>query len=213
MNMNDWWGMIKRILDITLSLSALLLLGPLMLVIAVLVRSNLGSPVLFRQERPGYKARLFFVYKFRTMTDERNAAGELLPDEQRVPSFGKWLRRTSLDELPQLFNVLKGNLSFVGPRPLLVEYLPLYSKEQLRRHEIKPGITGWAQVNGRNTLGWPERLAMDVWYVDHRSFFLDIKILWMTLGKVFRREDVNAKGHVTMPKFTGNGTRPSDDRL
>jgi lipopolysaccharide/colanic/teichoic acid biosynthesis glycosyltransferase len=165
----------------------------------------MGSPVFFRQTRPGYKGMPFVVYKFRTMTEARDASGVLLPDEQRLSAFGKWLRRTSLDELPQLWNVLKGDLSFVGPRPLLMEYLPLYNPEQFRRHEVKPGITGWAQVNGRNALGWPERLALDVWYVDHRSFLLDLKILGLTLFKVCKKEGVSAEGHATMPKFTGNG--------
>jgi lipopolysaccharide/colanic/teichoic acid biosynthesis glycosyltransferase len=203
--------MVKRILDFILSLAFLLLLCPLILLIAIGVRLSLGAPVLFRQERPGYRGRFFFIYKFRTMTEERNTKGELLPDAQRLPSFGKWLRLTSMDELPQLFNVLKGDLSFVGPRPLLVEYLPLYSEEQSRRHDVKPGITGWAQVNGRNAVDWPKRLAMDVWYVDHRSFLLDLKILWMTMLKVAKREGVSAQGHATVPKFTGNGTK--DERL
>ncbi len=207
MNMKGCSLMVKRILDLMFSVGLLLFLGPLILLIAIFVRLKMSSPVLFRQERPGYKGLSIFVYKFRTMLNTRDAAGNLLPDEDRLPAFGKWLRRTSLDELPQLFNVVRGDLSFVGPRPLLMEYLPLYSPEQRRRHDVKPGITGWAQVNGRNAVGWPERLAMDVWYVDHRSFILDLKILGMTLLKVIQREGVSADGHVTMPKFTGNGTQ------
>jgi len=194
----------KRLFDMALAFIFLLVLWPLLLVIALIVRCALGAPVLFRQQRPGYKGCLFYVYKFRTMTDARDANGDLFPDEQRLPAFGKILRKTSLDELPQLLNVLKGDLSFIGPRPLLMEYLPLYSTEQMRRHDVKPGITGWAQVNGRNSLDWPTRLALDVWYVDHQSFALDMKILWMTLFKVFKREGVSAEGHVTMPKFGGN---------
>lgn len=190
-------------MDLILAIALLLVLWPLMLGIALLVRMILGPPVLFRQQRPGYKGRPFFVCKFRTMIDACGEDGQLLPDEQRLPAFGKILRRTSLDELPQLLNVLKGELSFVGPRPLLMEYLPLYSEEQMRRHDVRPGITGWAQVNGRNAVGWADRLAMDVWYADHRSFGLDMKILWMTLFKVFKREGVSAEGHATMPKFEG----------
>lgn len=194
----------KRKFDFIVALGLLLLLWPLMLLIALLVRIRLGAPVLFRQQRPGYKGAPFVLYKFRTMTSEQGAGGELLPDEKRLTPFGRFLRRSSLDELPQLLNVLKGNLSFVGPRPLLMEYLPLYSEEQMRRHDVRPGITGWAQVNGRNALDWPERLAMDLWYVDHISFLLDMKILRMTLSKVFQREGISAEGHATMPKFTGN---------
>lgn len=187
-----------------LALALLMVLWPLILLIALVVRINMGEPVLFRQPRPGYKGRPFFVCKFRTMTGARNPDGELLPDEQRLPRFGKLLRKTSLDELPQLFDVLKGELSFVGPRPLLMEYLPLYSAEQMRRHDVKPGITGWAQVNGRNAIEWDEKFKLDVWYVDNQSFTLDLKILWLTALKVFKRDGVSAEGHVTMPKFTGN---------
>lgn len=196
--------MIKRMFDILLALLLLLLLWPLMLVIAIIVRLQMGAPILFRQERPGYKGEPFHVCKFRTMTDARDENGELLPDDQRLPVFGRLLRKSSLDELPQLFNVLKGELSFVGPRPLLMEYLPLYSPEQMRRHDVKPGITGWAQVNGRNAIEWDEKFRLDVWYVDHQSFLLDLKILWLTALKVFKRDGVSADGHVTMPKFTGN---------
>lgn len=194
----------KRVFDFFVSAGMLIFLVPAITVIVVIVYIVMGSPIFFRQQRPGYQGKSFYVYKFRTMTDARNPDGELLPDEQRLPRFGKILRKTSLDELPQLFNVLKGDFSFVGPRPLLMEYLPLYSPEQMRRHDVKPGITGWAQVNGRNAIDWPERLALDVWYVDHQSFWLDMKILWMTFAKVIKGEGVNAQGHVTVPKFTGN---------
>ncbi len=186
----------------------LLAILPLLLVIVLLVRVKLGAPVLFKQHRPGLNGQPFYVSKFRTMTDAKNEAGELLPDDQRLSGFGKLLRKTSLDELPQLFNVLKGDLSFVGPRPLLMEYLPLYSPEQMRRHDVKPGITGWAQVNGRNAISWEERFALDVWYVENQSFILDLKIFWLTALKVFKRDGVSAEGHATMPKFTGNN--PSD---
>jgi lipopolysaccharide/colanic/teichoic acid biosynthesis glycosyltransferase len=196
--------MMKRLLDIVLSSVLLLTLWPVLVVVALVVRLQMGSPVLFRQARPGYKGVPFFVYKFRTMSDERDASGDLLPDEQRLPMFGKFLRKTSLDELPQLFNVLRGDVSFVGPRPLLMEYLPLYSEEQMRRHDVKPGITGWAQVNGRNAICWDEKFRLDLWYVDHQSIRLDLKILWMTLVKALKRDGVSAEGHVTMPKFMGN---------
>jgi lipopolysaccharide/colanic/teichoic acid biosynthesis glycosyltransferase len=164
---------------------------------------QLGTPILFRQVRPGRNGRLFKLAKFRTMTDERDASGGLLPDASRLTPFGRWLRATSLDELPSLWNVLKGDMSLVGPRPLLVEYLPLYSSEQARRHEVRPGITGWAQVNGRNALTWEQKFELDVWYVDHRSFWLDLRILLMTVRKVFVREGISAKGEATMPRFTG----------
>ena len=193
----------KRMFDLVLSLILLLLLSPLIAFVALLVQVSLGSPVLFRQVRPGLHGQPFEIYKFRTMTDRRDAGGEPFPDADRLTSFGRLLRRTSLDELPQLFNVLKGDLSFVGPRPLLMEYLPLYSAEQARRHEVRPGITGWAQVNGRNALSWEERFRLDVWYVDHRSFRLDMKILWLTLLRVIHPEGVNQPGHATMDKFRG----------
>jgi sugar transferase EpsL len=193
----------KRLFDLVLSLFLLLLLSPLIAFVALIVRVWLGSPVLFRQLRPGLHGRPFEIYKFRTMTDQLDTAGEQLPDADRLTPFGRLLRRSSLDELPQLFNVLKGDLSFVGPRPLLMEYLPLYSAEQARRHEVRPGITGWAQVNGRNALSWEERFRLDVWYVDHRSFWLDMKILWLTLLRVVRPEGVNQPGHATMDKFRG----------
>jgi len=200
----------KRLFDIALSLALLLVLWLLILFVAVIVRIKMGSPVFFNQQRPGFKAQPFYVSKFRTMTDAKDEDGELLPDEKRLPMFGKFLRKTSLDELPQLFNVLKGDLSFVGPRPLLMEYLPLYNEGQMRRHDVKPGITGWAQVNGRNAISWDERFLLDVWYVENQSFILDLKILWLTALKVFKRDGVSAAGHATMPKFTGNNPPESD---
>jgi sugar transferase EpsL len=193
----------KRLFDFLLSSLLLVVTAPLMVCVAILVRYKLGSPVLFRQQRPGLRGEPFMICKFRTMTDARDANGEPLPDADRLTPFSRLLRRTSLDELPQLFNVLKGDLSFVGPRPLLMEYLPLYSAEQARRHAVRPGITGWAQVNGRNALSWEERFRLDVWYVDHRSFWLDMKILWLTLLRVIRPEGVNHPGHATMDKFRG----------
>lgn len=196
--------MAKRIMDILMASAALMLLAPPLLLLSVLVRISFGSPVLFRQVRPGLHGRPFMMVKFRTMTDECGADGDLLPDAQRLTAFGRFLRATSLDELPELWNVLRGEMSLVGPRPLLMEYLPLYSPEQARRHEVRPGITGWAQVNGRNALSWEERFKLDVWYVDHRSLGLDLRILWLTLRKVIVREGINAKGEATMPKFTGS---------
>lgn len=197
--------MIKRIFDILVSLFGLFLVSPLLFIISVLVRFKLGSPVLFRQPRPGLNGKPFEMLKFRTMTDERDTSGELLPDAQRLPDFGRFLRAASLDELPELWNVLKGDMSLVGPRPLLMEYLPLYSKKQFRRHEARPGITGWAQVNGRNALGWEERFELDVWYVDNQSFWLDMKILFFTVKKVAFREGVSAAGEATMSRFKGRG--------
>lgn len=196
--------MTKRLFDLVAAVLALLLLALPMLPVFVLVRVRLGSPVLFRQTRPGLHGEPFTMYKFRTMTDARDAQGNPLPDAERLTPFGQWLRATSLDELPELFNVLKGDMSLVGPRPLLMEYLPLYSPEQARRHEVRPGITGWAQVNGRNALSWEEKFKLDVWYVDRRSFWLDTKILFLTLKKVLMREDISAEGHVTAEKFRGN---------
>ncbi|ASS76729.1 sugar transferase [Tumebacillus algifaecis] len=193
----------KRIFDVTVSAVLLLVLSPVILVVAFLIRQKLGSPVIFKQERPGLQGKLFNLYKFRSMTDARDANGELLPDDVRLTAFGKLLRKTSLDELPQLFNVLKGDISLVGPRPLLKEYLPLYTEEQARRHDVKPGITGWAQVNGRNAISWEEKFRLDVWYVEHRSFGLDLKILYLTAMKVVRSEDINQAGHVTISKFQG----------
>ena len=200
----------KRMFDFLLAIMILSAVTPVMIVLTILIRRKMGSPVIFRQQRPGLKGKPFHLYKFRSMTDARDDHGELLPDEQRMTALGRFLRKSSLDELPQLLNVLKGELSFVGPRPLLMEYLPLYSKEQARRHDTLPGITGWAQINGRNAIGWEEKFALDVWYVDHCSFFLDMRILVGTFLKVFRREGVSAEGHVTMPKFTGTSTNEEE---
>jgi lipopolysaccharide/colanic/teichoic acid biosynthesis glycosyltransferase len=196
----------KRIVDTLLILLALLLLLPAMLLLAWLVRHKLGSPVFFRQTRPGLQGRPFNMVKFRTMTDARGSDGQLLSDADRLTAFGRFLRASSLDELPELWNVLKGDMSLVGPRPLLVEYLPLYSPEQARRHEARPGITGWAQVNGRNALSWEDKFKLDVWYLDHRSLWLDIKILWLTVRKVLMREGISAAGEATMSKFTGGNS-------
>ncbi len=193
----------KRAIDFFLAAVALIFFAVPLVFLALLVRTQLGTPILFRQVRPGRNGRLFKLAKFRTMTDERDAAGELLPDASRLTPFGRWLRATSLDELPSLWNVLKGDMSLVGPRPLLVEYLRLYSPEQARRHEVRPGITGWAQVNGRNALTWEQKFELDVWYVDHQTFRLDLRILLMTVSKVFVREGISAKGEATMPRFTG----------
>jgi sugar transferase EpsL len=195
----------KRILDLAITIPGLILLSPVIAVVALVVRIAGGTPVIFAQVRPGYKGKLFPVYKFRTMTDEKDADGNLLPDEARLHRWGKVLRATSLDELPGLVNVLRGQMSLVGPRPLLARYLERYSPEQMRRHEATPGITGWAQVNGRNALSWNEKFALDVWYVDHWSFWLDVKILGMTIGKVFRREGINQPGQATAEEFMGNG--------
>ena len=196
--------MTKRAFDLILAVISVLVFALPLLVLAVLIRRRLGAPVLFRQIRPGRGGRLFEMVKFRTMTSERGADGTLLPDAQRLTDFGRFLRATSLDELPEIWNVLKGDMSFVGPRPLLVEYLPLYSAQEARRHEVRPGITGWAQVNGRNALSWQEKFRLDVWYVDHRSLALDLRILWMTVRKVFAREGISAAGEATMARFTGD---------
>ncbi|HHW1955884.1 TPA: sugar transferase [Pseudomonas aeruginosa] len=196
--------MIKRLFDIVASLLGLLLLSPVILFVAWQIRRKLGKPVLFRQVRPGVGGHPFEMIKFRTMRDAVDANGNALPDVERMTPFGNFLRSTSLDELPELWNVLKGGMSLVGPRPLLMEYLPLYSVEQYRRHELRPGVTGWAQVNGRNALSWEEKFELDVWYVDNRSFWLDLKIILMTLKKVFVREGISADGEATMSKFTGS---------
>ncbi|WP_309381807.1 sugar transferase [Cerasicoccus frondis] len=195
----------KRLFDFVFALLLLLALWPVLLVLALLVRVKLGSPVLFRQPRPGLNGKVFELIKFRSMTDEKNSAGELLPDEERLTAFGTWLRATSLDELPELLNILRGQMSFVGPRPLLVRYLERYTPEQARRHEVRPGITGWAQINGRNAISWEEKFRLDVWYVEHQSFLLDLKILFSTLAKVIRREGISASGEATMPEFMGTG--------
>jgi lipopolysaccharide/colanic/teichoic acid biosynthesis glycosyltransferase len=194
---------IKRVFDVAVSAAALTTLAVPMLGVACLVRVKLGSPVFFRQVRPGKHGEPFELVKFRTMTDARRADGTWLSDAERLTAFGRFLRSSSLDELPELWNVLKGDMSLVGPRPLLMEYLPRYSREQARRHEVRPGITGWAQVNGRNALSWDEKFKLDVWYVDHRSLSLDVKILWMTVTKVLRREGISAEGEATMPRFMG----------
>jgi len=195
---------VKRVFDLVVTLLGLLLSLPLLLVLALLVRLKHGAPVSFRQTRPGLYGKPFTMVKFRTMTDERDAVGHLLADEQRLTAFGKFMRSTSLDELPELWNVLKGEMSLVGPRPLLMEYLPLYTPEQARRHEVRPGITGWAQVNGRNAISWEEKFKLDVWYVDNQSLVLDLKILWMTFAKVFKREGISQEGQATAEKFKGN---------
>lgn len=193
----------KRAFDFFAALVALVLLLPVLVVLSLLIRVRLGAPVLFSQVRPGMKGKPFRMYKFRTMSDERGSDGELLPDDRRLTPFGRFLRSSSLDELPELWNVIKGDMSLVGPRPLLMEYLPLYSSEQARRHDVRPGVTGWAQVNGRNAISWEEKFALDVWYVDHRSFFLDLKILLLTVGRVIRRDGISAAGEATMPRFQG----------
>ena len=194
----------KRLLDIIISLSALILLAPLYAVISYKVKKNLGSPILFKQTRPGLHAQPFDMIKFRTMKDATDTSGNLLPDSMRMTAFGKMLRSSSLDELPELWNVLKGDMSLVGPRPLLMEYVPLYNKEQTRRHEMRPGITGWAQINGRNAISWEEKFQLDVWYVDHQSLKLDLKILLLTIKKVFIKEGISSSGEVTTSKFTGS---------
>ncbi|RWS41889.1 sugar transferase [Bacillus mycoides] len=193
----------KRLFDLLVSLSFLLILSLPIIIVAILVRSKLGTPIIFKQQRPGLYGKAFYLYKFRTMTDARDSNGVLLLDQVRLTSFGKVLRKYSLDELPQLINVVKGDLSLVGPRPLLMEYLPLYSNEQAKRHHVKPGITGWAQVNGRNAITWEEKFELDVWYVNNQSFLFDMKILFLTVIKVFKSEGINQVGHVTMERFTG----------
>ena len=194
----------KRVLDLFLASLGLVILSPVILLVAFLVRILLGEPVLFRQQRPGYLERPFYLCKFRTMTDALDAGGRLLPDSARLTRFGRFLRALSLDELPELFNILRGEMSLVGPRPLLMEYLPLYSPEQRRRHQVYPGVTGWAQIHGRNALDWPARFAYDTWYVDHWSFWLDLRILILTLWKVVIREGISQAGQATTEYFTGN---------
>jgi sugar transferase EpsL len=193
----------KRILDLSLTIPGLLILSPILLLISVLVAISYGAPIIFRQQRPGHLGKPFWVYKFRTMTNAQDAGNNLLPDSKRITRLGRFLRSYSLDELPELFNVLRGEMSWVGPRPLLMQYLERYSPEQARRHEVLPGITGWAQINGRNALTWEEKFKMDVWYVDHWSFGLDIKILLITAVKVLRREGINQPGHATAEEFMG----------
>ncbi|MNZ11431.1 sugar transferase [Pseudomonas putida] len=197
--------MIKRLFDVFAAATALLLLSPVIALVAWKVRKNLGAPVLFRQQRPGRGGKTFEMIKFRTMRDAVDEYGNVLPDSERMTAFGSFLRSSSLDELPELWNVLKGEMSLVGPRPLLVEYLPLYSVEQYRRHEVRPGVTGWAQINGRNTLSWEDKFRLDVWYVDNRSLWLDLKILFLTVKKVVKKDGISADGEATMSKFTGDG--------
>lgn len=199
----------KRIFDLIVSIILLLIFIIPILLISIVVLISMGSPILFKQKRPGLHGKPFYIYKFRTMTNETDEHGNLLPNEQRITKLGKVLRKLSLDELPQLFNVLKGDISLVGPRPLLMEYLPLYNEEQARRHEVKPGITGWAQVNGRNAITWEERFELDVWYVDNQSFWLDIKILLLTVLKVFKREGINPEDKQFVEKFQGSNVDES----
>jgi lipopolysaccharide/colanic/teichoic acid biosynthesis glycosyltransferase len=194
----------KRFLDITIASLALILLSPLYIYVALKVRKNLGSPILFRQVRPGLNGQPFEMIKFRTMTDERDAEGNLLPNEQRLPKFGKMLRATSLDEMPELWNVIKGDMSIVGPRPLLMDYLPLYNEEQAKRHNVRPGMTGYAQVNGRNSISWDEKFKLDTWYVENQSVWLDFKIMFQTVKKVLIKEGINQSEEVTMIRFLGN---------
>jgi lipopolysaccharide/colanic/teichoic acid biosynthesis glycosyltransferase len=196
----------KRIIDILGASLGLLLLSPIMAIVVYKIRRELGAPVLFSQTRPGRHGKPFQMIKFRTMRDAIDADGRPLPDADRLTKFGRFLRASSLDELPELWNVLKGEMGLVGPRPLLMEYLPLYSPEQARRHEVLPGVTGWAQVNGRNAISWEEKFALDVWYVDNRSLWLDLKIIWLSIRKVIKRDDISAEGEATMPKFKGNGS-------
>ncbi|ELV8626740.1 sugar transferase [Vibrio cidicii] len=195
---------LKRASDFILALLACAFFLPIIIIVAILIRIKLGSPILFHQERPGLHGKVFKMYKFRTMTDAKDLHGNLLPNEQRMTKFGNALRATSLDELPGLFNVIKGDMSLVGPRPLLVEYLPLYTEEQARRHEVRPGITGWAQVNGRNAISWEEKFKFDVWYVDNQSFWLDIKVLLLTIKKVIVKDGINNSDNITMPRFKGS---------
>jgi len=195
---------IKPMIDIFLAMILLMLLSPFFILLTILIFFMMGRPLFFRQERPGYKGKIFTIYKFRTMANVYDTSGMLLPDQVRLGKIGKFIRSASLDELPQLFNIVKLDMSFVGPRPLLIEYLPLYTKEQKKRHEVKPGITGWAQVNGRNAISWEEKFAYDVWYVENQSFWLDLKIMWITVLEVLKRSDVSSKTSVSMEKFEGS---------
>lgn len=200
----------KRVFDLILTVPGTLLLSPVMLIVAIMVRIKLGSPVIFTQKRPGLNCRIFTLYKFRTMNDARDANGDLLPDAERLTRLGRFLRSASLDELPELFNILAGQMSLVGPRPLLISYLDRYTPEQMCRQNVVPGLTGWAQVNGRNAISWDEKFKLDVWYVDHWSLALDLKILWMTFGKVFNREAISAPGQATMGEFLGTQSEKND---
>jgi lipopolysaccharide/colanic/teichoic acid biosynthesis glycosyltransferase len=206
-NFSKW---LKIVLDRIVAAIALLIFSPLILMIAIAIYITMGKPIIFSQPRPGQYGRIFTFYKFRTMTHKRDSDGNLLPDEQRLTAFGQFLRQTSLDELPQLWNVFKGDMSFVGPRPLMVEYLDRYSPEQARRHEVTPGITGWAQVNGRNAISWQEKFKLDVWYVDNWSLWLDLKILFLTVLKVLQRQGISQPGRATMEEFKGKYTEQSD---
>ncbi|MGD0552233.1 MAG: sugar transferase [Sedimentisphaerales bacterium] len=201
---------IKRLFDIISSIAGLIVISPLLVVLAMLVRLKLGSPILFRQQRPGLGGKAFVIYKFHTMTDQRDTSGNLLPDEQRLPVFGRFLRSTSFDELPELFNVLKGDMSIVGPRPLMMKYLGRYSPQQARRHEVKPGITGWAQINGRNAISWEDKFKLDVWYVDNWTFWLDMKIILKSVWMVIAREGITQQGRATMDEFMGT---PQNDTV
>jgi lipopolysaccharide/colanic/teichoic acid biosynthesis glycosyltransferase len=201
----------KRLFDLAITIPGLVVTSPLLLVLAILVRIFIGSPVFFRQQRPGYKNRLFYVYKFRTMTEAQDGEGNLLPDAQRLTPLGRFMRDFSLDELPELFNILWGEMSLVGPRPLLTQYLERYSPDQARRHDVLPGITGWAQINGRNALSWEEKFRLDVWYVDNWSFWLDVKILLLTIWKVLKREGISQPGHATAEEFIGSVEEESNE--
>ncbi len=194
----------KSLFDRILALILIIILSPIMIIVAILIYLWDGRPVIFTQKRPGFHEKIFKIYKFRTMTNERDKDGNLLPDAERLKGIGKIIRSLSLDELPQLFNVLKGDMSFIGPRPLLIEYLPLYNERQKKRHNVKPGITGWAQVNGRNAISWEQKFEYDVWYVENLSFLIDMKILWMTILKVLKRSGISQDGHATMEKFKGS---------
>lgn len=202
----------KYAIDICFAGIGLVLLSPILILVAIAIRANMGPPILFRQLRPGLHGRTFTIFKFRTMRNATGQDGHPLPDEARLTALGRWLRTTSLDELPQLLNVVAGDLSLVGPRPLLVRYLPLYSREQARRHEVKPGITGWAQVCGRNAISWEEKFALDIWYVDHWGLWLDVKILWLTAAHVLRRTGISQRGHATMPEFKGKASEVSREQ-
>jgi lipopolysaccharide/colanic/teichoic acid biosynthesis glycosyltransferase len=201
----------KRLFDIFVALTALVVLSPVLLLLAALVRFNLGAPVLFGQRRPGRGGRVFTLWKFRSMGAACDPSGNPGADADRLSGFGRWLRASSLDELPELWNILRGDMSLVGPRPLLVEYLPLYSAEQARRHEVRPGLTGWAQINGRNSLSWEEKFRLDIWYVDHRTFWLDLRVIALTAGQVLRRKGIAATGEATMPRFVGSSPRTVAD--
>lgn len=213
MELNISYRVCKALADRSAALLALLLLSPLLLLVLLLVRWRLGAPVIFRQKRPGYEGQPFFLLKFRSMTNARDPSGALLPDAYRLTPIGRWLRATSIDELPSLLNVLRGDMSFIGPRPLLMEYLPIYSSDQARRHAVMPGFSGWAQINGRNSLSWEDKFILDVWYVDHQSFWLDLRIFLITIWKVISREGISAAGEVTMQQFTGCASSPVTPRV